>query len=223
MNMMEKPTYEEQNAWLSKYVAPVFIDLNFRPIFDATVKPLWERYVTIPREVKANRTPEAREEMRAAGVYDALQNLELENALGNKFQRILMGDVPENEKCRALLSNLSEYVDGEGKPNIRQFSSDIMSLSFELKKKPLEVLEARIQTEIPKYLKDFARNFAEDVENGYSIGRNCVTVEIMRKMLIEQLLRDYDRRVKPQDREPLFKAHMEFFRVGGEYNISREI
>ncbi len=198
---MRKPTYEQQNAWLSKYVAPVFLDLNFGPVIDATIKSLWEKYVSIPREIRENRKPEAREEMRKAGVYDSLQKLDFEGSMDVKFRRILMGDVEENQKEFALLSDVREYK------NLRELATDMTDLYFHLLKKPLEVLETRINREIQRYSTEAQKS---DWETNFR-----------REGVIKRLLEQYVGRTKPEDRDQLFQAHLKAFQVRDreDYNI----
>lgn len=49
---MKKPTYEEQNAVLSKYIAPIFLDLDFRPVYNDTLGRLWDKVYTEPEQRK---------------------------------------------------------------------------------------------------------------------------------------------------------------------------
>jgi len=189
--------------WLSKYIAPVFLDLNFGPVIDATIKSLWEKYVTIPREIEANRRPEVREEMAKAGVYDSLQKLEFEGSMGGKFRRILMGDVEDNQKEFALLSDVREYR------TTREFATDLSELHFYLLKKPLETLEIRINREIQRYSVEAPKSDSE--------------TNFRREEVIKFLLRQYGQRVNPEDRDPLFQAHMKAFQVRDrdEFGINR--
>ena len=172
------------------------------------------------KEIRDYRKPEVRKEMEEAGVYKSLERLDFEESMGGKFRTILLGAGPENQKPMALLCNPEEYIEfkslgrtmfGDTKRplaviNFKQLGRDVVALSSDLSRKPVEVLETRIQRDIKRWSEGIR---TEDQD-----------MQFIRVQVIGWLLRDYNKRIKPEDRDPFIAAtagaFSKVFGVGGE-------
>jgi len=83
---MQKPTYEAQNRWLARYVAPIFIDGGFGKVRN---------------NIRESRRETTVKRMADAGVYNSLLRLEK-----NTSEEIVFGDIKTKINKAARQSEL---------------------------------------------------------------------------------------------------------------------